>query len=61
MNEFEALYDKIGNLTAEVVMYCGEKMMTAPEEEKPRYRKLIAVAEKFHDVAHEMEEHLAWD
>lgn len=61
MNEFETLYDKIGNLTAEVVMYCGEKLMAGPEEEKDHYRKLMYAAQHLHDVAHKVEEHLAWD
>lgn len=61
VNDFETLYDDILDLCNKVQEYAGEHIMTGPEEDKPRYRALLEAQSVLHDVAHELEEHLAWD
>ena len=60
-NDFEGLYDNIVDLVNDIQSYCMEKFMTCPEEDKEHYNELMAAAGTLHDVAHELEEHLAWD
>lgn len=60
-NDFERLYDEIITMTGNVESYCSGKLMTGPEEEKWRYRELMEASSRLHNVAHELEEHLAWD
>ena len=64
-NDFENLYDDIVELTDSIREYCLNKLMTAPTEQETdngeRYRELLAASDTLHDVAHELEEHLAWD
>lgn len=61
-NDFEKLYDEIISVCAKTTEFCGERIFETDDEvEIARYRKLRDAVENLHDVAHELEEHLAWD
>ena len=58
----EKLYDEIISVCAKTTEFCGENIFESDDEaEIARYRKLRDAVENLHDVAHELEEHLAWD
>ena len=63
--EYNELYDKIQDVTNDVVVYCGlQQMTTNPNQNKYKHgllEKMSSLASKLSDVAHELNEHLAWD
>lgn len=62
MSKYEKLYDEIISVCAKTTEFCGENIFESDDEaEIARYRKLRDAVENLHDVAHELEEHLAWD
>jgi predicted translin family RNA/ssDNA-binding protein len=60
--EYEQLYDKIIDVTNNVHTYCGKMYF---ENKNPKtselLQKLSDAATNLHEIAHELEEHLAWD
>lgn len=60
---FEELYDKIQDVTNETMNFCAP--MAAQSERDERTQQLMDelsdIANRFSNVAHELEEHLAWD
>ena len=64
VSEYEQLYDKIQEVSNEVTNFCGrfalEDTPLAPQT-KMLMDRLSNVVSEMSDIAHELEEHLAWD
>ena len=62
--EYEKLYDEIQNTTNNINNFCGFSIMddsTTDEYTIKLMEELQDLASKLSNVAHELEEHLAWD
>ena len=61
--EYENLYDQIQDITNNVMLFVGKLEMTDAlnERTKTLLASLKDAASKFSDIAHEVEEHFAWD
>ena len=60
--EFEMLYDKVQEVTNEVMMFCGLNKSEDLDYRTNELMDLLAdFANNLSNTAHELEEHLAWD
>lgn len=62
--EFFELYEKISSLTNEINLWCGENILNGNYDLDKTLVFLRGVAEKseeLKDIAHQFDEHLAWD
>ena len=61
--EYERLYDKITEVTNEVIVFCGGTKFAGglTDAESDMLTRLMARAGELQEVAHEVEEHFAWD
>lgn len=62
--EYEQLYENIQSLTNEISNFVGFKIMgneIASEQTKELLNSLADAASHLSNIAHEVEEHLAWD
>lgn len=63
MEEYEKLYDQIQEVTNNALLFCGFQKLMGENSKKTAelLDKLMEAATEFADVAHELEEHFAWD
>ena len=62
--DYEKLYEEIQSVTNKVTNFVGFSLLlneSADEKTKELLRSLSDAASKISDIAHEVEEHLAWD
>ena len=62
--EYEQLYDNIQSVTNDISNFVGWKLMNNEvinEQTKMLFDSLADAASKLSNIAHEVEEHLAWD
>ena len=64
ISEYERLYDGIQSVTNDIFTFVGFKLMSndiVNEQTKILFESLSNAASNLADIAHEVEEHLAWD
>ena len=63
MENYEELYDKIQEVTTQTMNYCGNILMESVKGKRTQFllHELQKSAGAFSDIAHELEEHLAFD
>ena len=62
--EYEQLYDKVQDITNDIVNFCGEANLEGWFSDGMTNQLLSRFSEaasQLSDIAHEIEEHLAWD
>ena len=62
-NNFTQVYDEIDAVQSSIEQYAIQQLLSpnVPSETKERIRKVRDAMSALKDVAHELNEHLAWD
>lgn len=62
-NNFTQIYDEIGAVQSSIELYAIQQLMSPnlSPETKERIKKVRDAMSALKDVAHELNEHLAWD
>ena len=62
-NNFTQVYDEIGAVQSSIEQYAIQQLLSpnVPSETKEKIRKVRDAMSALKDVAHELNEHLAWD
>ena len=63
MKKYEEIYDDVISVTAEINEFCSTLLFEGkiPERTREIVEKLQSTQSDLHEIAHELEEHLAWD